>query len=449
MLAANAQTRDLQLCGQWTPDLDVAGIPDGDLLDGNGDGIVDNDIQDRLTTNAPLAAHGLWALAETRTSPGDPWVTQWSGPLLVAGPQGGCTDVFSTPTNAVTGTVTARLRAFSTFKASTQPYLSVYDNQTNHAIAEVNTGPTFVSSTQPDRVDVDLGSGDNRIDIAIILAWALTRESGGAVLSSSWRIYNTGPGGSSGGGGMDWSAKRLFVDTGTNVRRILHEMGHALPATLTNHWQQSYAWTNEASSDTLCVAYQTTLGSYGGNSNTIHYTDSDEATSASILEGFATYYAAQTVNRLDQGDCYVAHTKYDWDKDGFLSAGEDQAWYSCEGTPAPGLSFVVDDEDYWDDVCGYPPLAPPYLHSISSQLDWTRAFWDLDTNYTFTFDDMMQVLVHAEPTTWSHLATCPDLAGGCDDRPYIRMQEGAAWWDVGAPGLEAAWLDECVHGICR
>lgn len=451
---AFAEARDVQVCAQWTPDLNEAGYADDDQTDGNGDGILDNDKQDRLTTNAPLRTHGLFAIVETRLVDSDPWATSWAGALQIGGTDAGCTDVFSAATNMLGG-VRVRMKVYSIFAVpGVTSYTAVSDDDDTEDVGEVITSSVTLQSGAPDRLDIDLGAGDSRFDIAIILAWALERESGGASLYG-WRVHNCAPPGENdpncvgrdGGGGMDYDNKRLYVDVASNVRRMLHETGHALTATLSNHWADPGGWGNGAGQDTECVAWQTTLQG-GPDGLTGHFTDSDEATSLAIQEGIATYYAAQTVNRVDEGDCYVAHRTYDWDHDLVLDAQyEDQQWYSCEDRPLPGLS--LNDEDYWGDVCGYPSIAPPYIHSISSEYDWTRAFWDLDTDWGFTFTDMVQVFVFASPTTWTTAAICADIGAGCDDRPYIRMQEGADVWNSVAPGLEAAWFQECVNGICR
>jgi len=470
LLTGLAHARDVRLCGQWTPSLDTTAWADGDGEDRNGDGIVDNDKSDFLHSNDPLRTHGLLATMYWRTlkpAAPDPWSVAWVGYLTTSGPDGGCTPVVAIPVPPP-GTVTIQLRLdiVSSFEVPDHAPMVVWDDDKTPDYSQIE-GPIISHvSGDPTRVDVAMGSGDNQIDIAIILAWALNRETGG-VTGMDYDFYNCprpdknvtdpncvddpGP-----GGGMNFDLKRVYVNVGTDVRRILHETGHAITAEATNDYKQSYEWRNAPSTDSVCDTIHTPPDPNGvpTDGSGMHPTVSDEATAAAILEGFATYYAAQTINRIDESDCFVGHAKYDWNHDGFNNNdGENYRWYSCEGAPVyidpsstssyPG---PLQDNYYWGEFCGYPGGSRTNgndEYGLASEYDWTRFFWDMDTDYGHTFEDLLTVLAYADPFTWitEPVYDTSDPAYDPDDRPWKRMADGAlTLQNQGVTDLYLDWI---------
>ncbi len=430
--------RDVQVCGQWTPDLTTA-IPDGDGVDTNGDGINNNDVSDFLYDNTPLKANGLLALLQYRewapsTAPQNSWTNGWVGHLEVGGADGGCTPVVSLP-GLATSHVEVRVRIYSSFQAPDQGVMQVHADGSTNAVSE-HLGPvTDWLVGDPVRKTVALGSGDSQMDVAIILATALDREAGG-VTGLDWTIINADyPGGK---GKIVPADEEIWVGQGSNVRRMLHELGHALTWQYTS-WDKSYAWRNRQGTDSVCWTIPASEPT-GKDGSSTHSSASDEATSAAIVEGFATYYAAQTVNKVNEGDCYILEDNpKDWDHDPTTTI--EQEWYSCDIAPAP--ISTLSDGDYWADMCGYPGT-DDYI--IASEYDWLRGFWDLDTaGYSFT--DMLLVFIGADPDgTFSDpwvVGYTYDPATEADDRPHVRMADSAAavGW-LTQSNLAADWATE-------
>ncbi len=441
--------RDVQVCGQWTPDLNTDAFDDTDPNDTNGDGNLYNDHADFLYDNTPLRTHGLLAALQYRewappSSPPNPWSTAWIGHLTVAGPDGGCTPVVSLPVPLINA-VEARVNLFSVFKAPQHEPMSVLDDDTSQVVSS-HDGPATTWLVGDDaRKTVALGSGDSQIDVAIILAWALNRESGFAT-GMDWTIYNSNY--TNGAGHTAADTKEIWVGTGSNVRRMLHEMGHAVAWEHTS-WKKSYAWRNREYTDSLCWVIPSSRPRSDDGSTT-HSEASDEATSAAVVEGFATYYAAQTINRVDEGDCYMASDNpKDWDHSGSIES-EEQEWFSCDVAPAvrPSLS----DGDYWADKCGYPVTGPPANegYSIASEYDWLRGFWDLDTGYTHDFDDLMTAYAVATFVEWNKEWSYP-LADEAN-RAHRRMEIGADFHDGwnGETDFYDHWMTEALaNGMYR
>ncbi len=458
LLLGWAEARDVRVCGQWTPDLNEAGKLDGDGVDDNGDGIDDNDKADRLTDNSPLAAHGLTYLAQYRLSGGS-WTFASAGYLEVAGPTGGCTPVLTLPTDA-SGDVDVRMKAYSSFLAGGSG-MAVYDNPTSETLGVATSSVTTVTSSSGPRAEVDLGSGDARIDTAIIVAWALDRENGGTS-SLGYDIYASTTG--TGQGGHDFENRTLKVGDESSVRRIVHELGHAVTANMPgmgttatgeDAWLKTYEWRNieiiDASAPGGVIPPESVCEVEDWDPSIAlldrHFTTSDEATSAAIVEALAHYYLAQTVNRLDEGDCYIQGNQ-DWDHDFDLDenappAGASQ-WYSCDGLPRPYSLLDLDpgelitDHDYWSDVCEQDMPYPESLtdeYSIAAEYDWLRGFWDLDTDEGLTFLDIGAVFAVASPHDWWAGPSAP-LAEHAD-LPFVRMSVSAI-----AEGFSGEWASQ-------
>ncbi len=419
--------RDVQVCGQWTPDLTTAGYLDGDGTDTNGDGILNNDVSDFLFDNTPLKTHGLLAELEYRQSvnpplPQNAWSTGWTGYLTVAGPDGGCTPMVSLPVPAQVR-LDVRLKVISKFQVPGHGAMNVLSDETN-LLFTAHWSPTTVWLAVDDpRKTVAMGSGDSQIDIAIILAWALNREDGGAT-NMDWTIYNSSS--TNGAGHTAPDTREIWVGEDTNVRRILHEFGHAIAFELTD-WSKTYSWKNrENSGQSVCwKTPDDPPPADQDDGSTNHSSTSDEATSAAIVEGFATYYAAQTINRVDEGDCFIAEDSFkNWDHStNGIEPTEQNNWYSCDVAPVP--SQGLSDTDYWADVCGYPTGSPPTGdgYSIACEYDWLRGFWDLDTDYGWSFEDMLNVLVVANYAEWNVGWSYP--LNDESNRAHRRMEIGA------------------------
>ncbi len=130
----------------------------------------------------------------------------------------------------------------------------------------------------------------------------------------------------------------------------------------------------------------------------------------------------------------MGHAAYDWNHDNDNDDdGEQYRWYSCEEAPvylSAANGGPLNDNYYWGEFCGYPGGSKTNGDNefgIASEYDWTRFFWDMDTDYGHTFEDLLTVLTYADPYTWIIEAEYNTTDTGYDpaERPWQRMADGA------------------------
>ncbi len=446
MMVGAAEAHDVRLCGQWTPTFREGTIDDTDGEDHNSDGIVDNDVPDYMNSNTAQPMRGMWLVAEAKSVTGQ-WVWAWSGYAPATGPYAGCTDVFEPVPVNLAGHHEVRLTAVSQIGVGDH-VLTVKDNDLNDE-TWVATNEYFPLITASGRHDKNFGSSDARVNAAIALAWALAREDGN-VAPMTLDVYNcnqpwdhdgdpatpkTCQGSTLGGAYRHGpSPKEMYIGEVSELTLAFHELGHAIRAHAgSKQVPFNYDFDQSSSPPSECPA----------GAADQHFQTSDEATSAAINEGFADYYAAVILNKTNEADAFLFGT-YDWDHDD-STVFEPSEYFSLERAPTP-FSPSTMNRDYWDHECSQAET------NLSSEYDWARGFWDLDTDEGLTFQIILDVFVSAvdEPTTdWE------EDVGSCGlDCPWVRMWAWAYGTDDSQYGLStdfigAAWDNQCDNGICR
>jgi len=433
MLLGVAEAHDVRLCGQWTPAFEEGNTPDSDGYDHNGDGVVDNDTPDFLQDNTPQPLRGMWLVAEAQLATGA-WVVQWQGFAPASGPNAGCTDVFTPVAYNAAGHALVRLTA-SSFVSVGGHELEVRNNTSdNQPWSGTVYPPSLVTASG--RYEQDIGSSEVRVDVSIALAWALAREDGG-VSSMDLVVYACGIDCSfSSSGEYLHDNKELFVGSKSQVSLMFHELGHAIryhagsgvevPANYT-------AWHQWDPADSECPA---------GPAGSGHWQTSDEATPTAINEGWADYYAAVILNKTNESDAFLLG-KYDWDHNDVLDSSN---YFSIEREPRPLLPWGW-SRDYWAYLCQQGDV------NLSSEYDWSRGFWDLDTDRGLTLEIILQVFVHAVdlPATNWDLQVGDCNVGTCawelmKDNAYLLND---SYYGLGPDDIGDAWAAECGNGICR
>jgi hypothetical protein len=458
LAVAAAAPIGVRACATWTTDIKEDGYEDDDDIDLNGDGITTNDHSDVLFEDAAYRMHGMLLLAEKVDNAGNFIEVLYFGYAVAGGPNGGCTPVLQVeplPTGLL-GLTAARIRLTATSAVKSGPHtLRVRDDDVNDSLGVVE-GPivTFLSSgTQT----AHLGSNDKRFDTALIMALALHREDGDAAPIDLDVYTCENPGGATNcldpdaSGGVYQHDDQVIYEGSHRVSTMLHELGHAVVAAQmpnqSEPWVMTYDWSNLESTppDSACMV----AGVDGWMpplpylpESPAHHRESDEATSAAIVEGYAWYYAAIILNDTTEGDCFVSVSNRDWDHNGAIDIYEDTTdWMSCEGIPVANMPASM-GRDYWEDQCEQADV-----YSVASEYDWMRGLWDLDTDEGLTFTDLVDVFAFANPDTWIEDAVVSPIPWGglsLGDYPWFRMYVSAD--NIGV-GVE--WDNQCDNGICR
>ena len=455
-LAASAPI-SVRVCATRTTDIPEDAAEDDDGVDLNGDGIATNDHSDFLFEDAAQRMHGMFLLAEQVDNAGNFHEVAYFGYAIAGGPNGGCTPVLQVeplPTS-IPGVNAARIRLTATSAVKSGPHtLRVLDDDVNASLGVVE-GPIvtfFGAGTQT----AHLGSNDKRFDTGLIMALALYREDGDAAPIDLDVYTCENPGDAANcldpeaSGGVYRHDDQVIYEGNHRVSTMLHELGHAVTAARmpnpSNPWENSYDWSNLESTppDSVCFIHDP---SWIGPPFFIpetprHFRESDDATSAAIIEGYAWYYAAVILNDTTEGDCFVSVSDRDWDHSGAIDSFEaDTDWMSCEGSPVSGMPASM-GRDYWEDQCEQAGV-----YSVASEYDWMRGLWDLDTDEGLTFTDLVDVFAGANPDTWIEDAVVSPIPWGglgLGDYPWFRMYTSAD--DLGV-GVE--WDNQCDNGICR
>lgn len=447
LLLGSAEAYTTRICAEWTPDFHEPDIPDDDGLDANGDGDPANDLPDFLGTNQKTALRGLYLTAEHVDLNGA-WVIGWEGFAPATGPLAGCTGTFSTAGRLVGDPL--RLTAVSVVSVNGNEF-AVYDDDRSPLLG-FRQSEDLVLATGDGPVTIDMGSGEVTFDVAMAIAFALGREDGGNT-SMAYDVYTCEAPRSgdcldpdAAGAWHSWDDKALYLGDDGQLRVIVHELGHAVAASRMSNasepWASNhYAWTND-----IELLYQTPpqipdsdcpISDPGP-----HNLDSDETTGDAIIEAFATYYYAAVTNKTNETDCFVyTRRARDWDHLG--ATPKESGWYSCEQRPLPVLPSTM-NRDYWAHECDNA------VDNVSSEYDWVRAFWDLDTDEGLTFGDILDVFVEADPHNW--LVT-DQAAGLCDVAFPNGMRDFCPWYrmDQAAVGLGigSEWSNQHDNGIAR
>lgn len=242
------------------------------------------------------------------------------------------------------------------------------------------------------------------------------------------------------------SSGAVYQDAGSRKYIIGHELGHCLFKAHNggSGCDIDYAGDSDADGcddvmeETLpACASQQACGFAIGVSNTTaggHQMNSREYQSSAIYEGFAHFYAAHTWNNATS-DCKFQYYKgrLNWDGDGSTSVDE-RDWnllLDCEdGLP----TFGVDGAGYLEDYCGTSPL------NRGVEYDWLRMFWDLRTDESVAFDDVLDILVDAECDNWNDTENIPVA-----DRPWERLEASATDNFLATPWASAATQNGVDH----
>jgi hypothetical protein len=445
VLLGSAEAYTTRICAEWTPNFEDPTVPDDDGIDANGDGDPSNDTSDFLGSNDKTALRGVRLVAETLDASGQ-WQHAWTGHAPATGPFAGCTDAFATTSTPLGHWV--RVTATSVVEVAGNQFV-VYDDDVTPAVGFAQSDAIYVNSNGP--VAADLGSGEATFDVAMAIAFGMGREDGyNFFMQYDVFACNAPPSGgnclSAGtGGGVHRAAARELYTSADSLRIILHELGHAVTAsqmaTPSQPWQgNGYEWTNDAEQH-LTPPYQPADSMCPIVNPASHNLDSDEVTTDAVIEGYATYYYAVVTNRTNETDCFLLHSSKDWDHDD--TTAETFGWYSCEQRPTPDLPSTM-NRDYWAHECSQS------VDNVSSEYDWVRGLWDLDTDEGLTFGQLLQVWVEADPSSWF---TSDAANGACDVSQPTGVKEVCPWrrLDEAANtlGLGAEWANQHDNGINR
>lgn len=220
-------------------------------------------------------------------------------------------------------------------------------------------------------------------DIAAATSWAMYRRAGG-VGSKTFDIYSQ----ACNGGGSCCDSGSLYADPGdgSGMKKyvIAHELGHCLlyKANENHSSGGSYALNQQP-----CDGVADPTG---------HEMNSKEWQNSAMNEGFAHYYAAVAFNNSTESDCKFRNYKnVDWDRD---DAGDATYNTDCESGMS---SFSVDGADYTGDYC----VGSGSTTNVSTEYDYLRFFWDLDTDEALNTTDIVQILDAANPDTFTDATT--------------------------------------------
>jgi len=435
-LTSMAWALDVRLCAQYEVDFEEQDTLDFDPGDASGDGITDNDYSDFMnpeTKRDPFPMRGLQVVASRKAASGF-WQEAYRGRAFAAGPHAGCTPVFQVD-DLGGGEGIVRLAVYSEVDVGVH-HVDVFDDATSPNYGHVLSPEMTVPAG---RTDLFMGTGDQRFDVAMALAFALVREDGGNA-SLSLPVYvgdGTGP-----RYDVDEDAIYLAADNGwpNYVQAALHEFGHAvfvnrMIAESVSWPTFHYGWDNsDGNGDTECPVDLAATDA--------HYRASDEATVDAILEGFADYYALSILNRRTETDAFLFWAEADWDHDG----SDDLGWISWHRRPLSHMPSAM-DKDYWAAECLQD------VENVSSEYDWARGLWELTTVHGLTTAQILDVFIEADPDSFfvepgsCQLTPCPTPTQPslCAFRcPGPEILDAAS-----TLGFGAAWSAACAEGICR
>jgi hypothetical protein len=268
------------------------------------------------------------------------------------------------------------------------------------------------------------GTAMSWVSVAAAATYTVHRRSSDWPLETYKVRLSTVPG--AGVTGLDPTTGIVHIDpTSDKMRRkftIAHEMGHALQFFANDTQLYPFNMDYNAPIDSIC--------DFTGG----HWINSKEYQSAALMEGFANYVSAVVFNHtVGTLDCRrVPPGTVDWDNDGNLSS----AAYSCEGAEGndPGgieASYGVNPRDYLGQYCLTPGSGggTPAEFNRATELDWERMFWDIDTDYSTGFGELLEIWVGAGPGDW--IIDDGDSGSDPDDFPSKRMADSALDFGIG------------------
>ncbi len=205
---------------------------------------------------------------------------------------------------------------------------------------------------------------------------------------------------------------------------IVHEMGHWMTYAANGHTSGTIGGNSGASGDGLCP---------GGLSNVFN---SKEYQKTSVMDGYASFYAAVAFNNADLGEnCYYYRSGVDWDGD---PGTAHSAMISCElgPYPYPGTGSIA-----VHDYLGYYCLATGESNNRSTMYDWIRFSWSMVANEGWGYADLLDVLNRADPHSWNTSGN-----GTGSGYPATELLDATSF----SSALEDSWLDQAgPHGADR
>jgi hypothetical protein len=402
--AASAATYSVDVCANY----DITAMVDADAT--NGD--------DYFTDTSDRPARGSRVkITDSSGSTVFDDYTPWDGGSA------GCTGSLSLSTSSAPYTV----YIYADAEVSGNN-VRVYDDNTSPAIWYSSQSYTPTGSGT-----VDLVTGSHQAwTIASSAGWALKRRDGG--IAATFDFHTCACPSSSTASCTDASASGsclqgatgdLFIASGHDLRKftVTHELGHALAYVADGYNSPSKSYS---------AANSTCPGTGGSH----HFTEK-EFQSAAAVEGFAHYYAAVSWNKTNESDCYYVPNKIvDWDADGSTTGSWDTSGvFTCEGGGPVSPSTTIDARDFYTDYC----MAGGSNNNRGTEYDWLRFFWDLDTDESMSFTDILTVWDDSNPRLWT-------ASGGGTGSGYPAYELYLAAYYA---GFGTDWTDQWDNGAYR
>ncbi len=266
--------------------------------------------------------------------------------------------------------------------------------------------------------------------IAEAAGFAMYRRSAG-LTGETFNLFNEAYPGTTSNTGYDRDTDRVDVSsTGAdNKYMIVHEFGHMLAARANDSGTcatASCAPNKDYTADyNNCYTPSTDL--------TTHSSNQMEYASAAAWEGIAHYYSVVAFNNTSETDCgWVYYKPTDWNLDGDYTDTEegDEEGLSRESYPATPQGTGTCDPagpDYTGRCCWADDVgtdcdagANGNCDNRSTEYDWLRFFWDLDTDTSLDTTTIFELFDQSDPDTWN-----ADDSGAAGNDPAPRLRNAA------------------------
>ncbi len=335
---------------------------------------------DYVTTDTTYPARGARAkVTENITS-----TVKWDDFVEDDTPDPGCTDTLTLDS---TRSYDIKVKSYAQVNGNT---MWVYTDDTLASIYA--TGPGTYAPTASGTVNISTPGGTEQWNIANAIGHAMWRRDGGMTGETFNFANEAGPNGTEyiRGDAGDPDDDFVYVSSGGNDNKymIVHEFGHLVAAQANDGGPPD----NDDGGVSYYDADEEECFSLGIDEES-HSMNSKEYQGAASWEGIAHYYAAVAFNDTTESDCvFVCYKDTDWDLDELYESSQEEAEFavSCEDGPT-----VAPDDAYMNSYCSGT------FANRSTEYDWLRFFWDLDTDQALTYSTVLSIWDAADPDDWT------------------------------------------------